>query len=264
MRLVRGQFAANLAALIAGLPVWLLAWWPAQARHAPAGPAGVAARRSWLRRLYLYGFALAAVLVTLVSAIAIVYRMLNAVLRLGEGGNVLANMARSAGFAVIFTAVWLYHVWVLRQDGRHTAADRAVEAEQRAAAQATVTAAATARWAGVIVAVVDDGDGRFARLALGRPAPRPAHAHAAASRLTAAAVAALAAEQPATPPSAPAEPIAGNALGPDPTAGAEGRSRERPPLAITRTLFRQPHADKTVFAVPVADCLCPRRSAQPA
>jgi hypothetical protein len=69
---VRGQLATSLAALLAGFPVWLLAWWPAQAATRPTGPAGVAARRSWLRRLYLYGFALIAVIVTLVSAIAVV------------------------------------------------------------------------------------------------------------------------------------------------------------------------------------------------
>lgn len=163
---VRGQLAQSLAALLAGFPVWLLAWWPAQAATRAAGPAGVAARRSWLRRLYLYGFALTAVIVTLVGAISVVYQILNAVFRLAESGDALANMARAAGFAVIFTAVWLYHVWVLRQDGRHATADRAMETEKRAAERATAAVAATAQWAGVIVAVVDDGDGRFARLAL--------------------------------------------------------------------------------------------------
>ena len=167
---LRGTFAANLAALLAGLPVWLLAWWPAQAATRVSGPGAAAARRSWLRRLYLYSFALVAVLVTLVSAVAVVYQLLNAVLRLGEGGNVLANMARAVGFAVIATAVWLYHVWVLRQDGKFTPADRALEREQRAAQaasqQARASAAASARWAGLPVAIVDDGDGRFARLAL--------------------------------------------------------------------------------------------------
>ncbi|MCC7360463.1 MAG: hypothetical protein IT317_13355 [Anaerolineales bacterium] len=167
---LRSTFAANLAALLAGLPVWALAWWPAQAATRAAGPGAAAARRSWLRRLYLYGFALVAVIVTLVSAITVVYQLLNAVLRLGEGGNVLANMARAAGLAVIATAVWLYHVWVLRQDGKSASADRALEREQQAARaarqQARAAAAAGARWAGLPVAIVDDGDGRFARLAL--------------------------------------------------------------------------------------------------
>ena len=182
---LRGQFATNLAALVAGLPVWLLAWLPAQAATRPTGPAGTAARRSWLRRLYLYGFALAAIIVTLVSAIGVVYQILNGLFRLGDGENVLANLARSAGFAVIGTAVWVYHVWVLRQDGKLAPADRAVEADQRAAAQAAAAATRAAnsrRWAGLPVAIVDDGDGRFARLGRGRPAPRPARADAHAHR----------------------------------------------------------------------------------
>ncbi len=205
---LRGQFAAALAALIAGLPVWFFAWWPAQRAAQQTGPAGVAARRSGLRRLYLYGFALAAVLVTLVSAITVVYQILNGLFRLGGGGNVLANIALAAGYAFIGLVVWLYHAWVLRQDGRHAAADKRVAADQQATEQAAAKAVNVAQWAGIAVAVVDDGDGRFALAALAALRRELPTLRLLPVGLTPAAVAALAAEQPAGQPAvavAPAE-----------------------------------------------------------
>ena len=154
------------AAWLSGLPVWLLAWVPAQRAARQPGAAGAGDRRSTLRRLYLYAFALAAVVTALFSAIAVVYQLLNAVFGLFEGGSAFSDVAQSFGFAVISTAVWLYHAWVLRGDGRHSQADRAADERATAAAQAATAQKQSAEWAGLPVVVVDDGDGTFGQKVL--------------------------------------------------------------------------------------------------
>jgi hypothetical protein len=158
---LRSEFALSTAAWWAGLPVWLLAWVPAQRAAQRAGAEGIDTRRSTLRKLYLYAFALAAVVVALVSAITVVYQLLNAVFGLFEGGNVFTAVAQSFGYAVISTVVWLYHAWVLRGDGRFTRTDQAAAKEDKAVAEATAMEQRKAEWAGLPVAVIDDGDGSF-------------------------------------------------------------------------------------------------------
>ena len=172
VRWLAGRFAASVAlradlaqftaAWLAGLPVWLLVWVPAQRAARQPGPAGAGHRRSTLRKLYLYAFALAAVVMALSSAINVVYQLLNAVFGIFEGGNVFSDVAQSLGFAVISTAVWLYHAWVLRGDGRSNQADRAAQTEAETTARAAAAAQLTAEWAAWPVVVVDDGDGSFA------------------------------------------------------------------------------------------------------
>ena len=51
---LRPRLAAALATLLVGLPLWWLAWRPMQAEALAAGDAGDHARRSIIRKVYLY------------------------------------------------------------------------------------------------------------------------------------------------------------------------------------------------------------------
>ena len=164
--LLKEQFAGFTAALIAGFPVWLVAWIPAQLAATRLSPVGVASRRSILRKMYLYFYSLVAIIVTLVSAITVVYQLLNALFGLFGGGNVFADIAQSIGFTVIATAVWIYHGWVLRGDSRRAKQDREADALRQAQEQESAVTKLTAEWADSPIAVVDDGDGSFGRMAL--------------------------------------------------------------------------------------------------
>ena len=163
---LKEQFAAFTAAFVAGLPVWLLAWTPAQRTAGQPGPAGLASRRSILRKAYLYFYLLVAVVVTLSSAVRVVYELLNALFGLFGGGNVLADIAQSIGFTVISSAVWLYHGWVLRGDSRRAKQDKGLEADEQSKAKEQTVSQLASDWARFPVAVVDGGDGAFGRLAL--------------------------------------------------------------------------------------------------
>lgn len=163
---LKEQFAAFTAALIAGLPVWLVAWIPAQLAATRLGPVGIASRRSILRKMYLYFYSLVAIIVTLVSAVTVVYQLLNALFGLFGGGNVFADVAQSIGFTVIAAAVWIYHGWVLRGDSRRAKQDREADALRQVQEQELSITKLAAEWADFTIAVVDDGDGSFGRMAL--------------------------------------------------------------------------------------------------
>lgn len=188
---VRELGAAFTAALIAGLPVWALSWWPAQRAAWAPGPEGAEARRSLLRKGYLYLFALIAVLMTLGFAITAVFQMLNALVGLFTGANLWAEIAQSIGFTVIATVVWLFHGWVLRGDGRREAVDRQAEAGAQAQAQGEAARALASRWQTFPIAVLDEGDGVFAGQALAALGVALPHLRLIPIPLSAAAAAAL-------------------------------------------------------------------------
>ncbi len=142
---LKEQLAWFTAALVAGLPIWLLAWRPGQAQAVAATPAGSEARRSVVRKLYLYGYLLIATVTVLVSAVYIVYRVLSRMLGEPDGGNLLADLGQATAFTLIGGGVWLYHGWAVRRDGRISRREQA------------------SQFADVRVAVVDLAGGSFGR-----------------------------------------------------------------------------------------------------
>jgi hypothetical protein len=187
---------------VAGLPVWLLAWFPAQRTAAVAGPAGTSSRRSVLRKAYLYFYLLAAVVVALANAITVVYLLLNALFGLYGGTNVLADIAQSIGTTAISSMVWLYHGWVIRGDGRRAKEDKDLEVERKAQEHEQVKGQLIADWASFPVAVVDGGDGAFGRSAMAALRSNLPHLTLVPVGLT---------------------PEASAAMGADPAAGAEAQ-----------------------------------------
>jgi hypothetical protein len=140
---LREQLSWFSAAIIAGLPVWVLPWRPLQSRATEPGPAGTDERRSIVRRIYVYLFLFIATMTVLSGAVFIVYKMLS--WALGESAPTLNELGHAIAFSVIAVGVWLYHGSILRGD-------------QRLSDQERVRQLVTAR-----VAVVDVGDGRFGR-----------------------------------------------------------------------------------------------------
>lgn len=134
------------AALVAGLPVWLVPW--RQAQLAAADPAKPDERRSIVRKIYLYFYLLAATLTVLSSAVYILYRLLSLALGDTSQGNLINGLAQAVAYLLMAVGVWLYHGGALRGD---TALARGARGERLQALR---------------VAVVDGGPGRLGRAVL--------------------------------------------------------------------------------------------------
>jgi hypothetical protein len=114
------RLAAGLSTLIVGLPVWLASWRPMQAEaHAP-GDDGAHARRSLVRRVYLYVVIFAAVIGGMGSAVWVVYQLVNALLG-GAPRDFATELLTAVQLLLLFLAVLAYHLVVLRGDSARTA-----------------------------------------------------------------------------------------------------------------------------------------------
>lgn len=142
------QLAWFIAALIAGLPVWILPWRRAQSAAAAPTPRGTEERRSFVRRLYLFGYLFIATMTVLGSAIYILFRILSLILGERNTGDLFADLGQPIAFMLIAIGVWLYHGMILRQDGQILESEKA------------------ARRAEFHVAVVDADNGQFGRALL--------------------------------------------------------------------------------------------------
>ncbi|NOH01120.1 MAG: hypothetical protein HND47_03665 [Chloroflexi bacterium] len=112
----REPLSGALATLVVGLPLWLTAWTPAQAQAMETTDSGEHARRSVIRKSYLYLVLFASVIGGMVSAGTLVFNLINAAL----GGDV-ANLAKialnSLVSLIVFVVLLFYHLSALRRDG---------------------------------------------------------------------------------------------------------------------------------------------------
>lgn len=111
----REQLAGFTALWLAGLPVWLMGWIPAQRRAIRKDDVGADARRSILRKTYLYFYWLSSVLAVLFNAIVIVYLL-----------DTITSLGQSIGFVVIGAVLWVYHFFVLRGDNKFSKLEQEV------------------------------------------------------------------------------------------------------------------------------------------
>ncbi len=113
-----GRLSAAIATLLAGLPLWVLTWRPMQAEAMDAGDSGDHARRSLVRRSYLYLVVFICVIGGMFSAVSLVYRLLSAAL----GGTELDTVSALNSFSllVLFGVFLIYHFQVMRRDGDQT------------------------------------------------------------------------------------------------------------------------------------------------
>lgn len=152
----RNQLAAAVSTIVVGLPLWLLTWRPMQSRATMQGSDGDHARRSVVRKAYLYLVLFAAVIGGMVSAVVLVFTLINALLTREIGGDFIFTILNSLQLLLLFAVVLLYHLLALRRDGA-SAADALAE-----------------RQSAFAVVVFDTGDGRFGesmRAALTKESP---------------------------------------------------------------------------------------------
>jgi len=155
-----GGFASALStalgALAAGLPLWLLTWRPMQADAVQENSVGDHARRSVIRKTYLYLVLFASVIGGMISGGTLIFTLINSALG-GGSGDVAKSALNSLQILVWFVVLLLYHLSALRMDGAATA-DTLEEKQQE-----------------FKLVVLDDGDGRFAesvKVAFAKRAPK--------------------------------------------------------------------------------------------
>jgi hypothetical protein len=115
--LLHEQFAAGIAFLLVGLPVWLVSWRPLAREAAVEGESGDAARRSLIRRGYLYLVLFAGVMGVMFASGGLIYQLISAAL--GESSvDRLLTALQLGVILLLFAAVLAYHGWELRRDNR--------------------------------------------------------------------------------------------------------------------------------------------------
>ncbi|MCZ2120836.1 MAG: DUF5671 domain-containing protein [Anaerolineales bacterium] len=103
-----------LAALIVGLPLWLRTWIPMQSQALQSSAIGDHARRSVIRRFYLYLVLFVSVIGGMIAAGIFIFILINSTLS-GEFGK-LGEMSHPFQTLVLFAVLLLYHLFVLRKD----------------------------------------------------------------------------------------------------------------------------------------------------
>jgi hypothetical protein len=114
---LRSRLAGSLATLLVGLPIWLLSWRPMQAQALSEGESGDQARQSLIRRVYLYLVIFASVIGGMVSAVSLVFILLNALLGGQVEAGFLASVLNALQALLLFVVVLTYHLFSLRRDG---------------------------------------------------------------------------------------------------------------------------------------------------
>ena len=114
---LRLSLAAALSTLGVGLPLWLLTWRPMQAEALSSGAAGDHARRSLVRKIYLYLALFISVIGGMISAGSLVYILINALLG-GGSSNVLQSSLKALEILALFVLMGVYHGLTLGWDGK--------------------------------------------------------------------------------------------------------------------------------------------------
>ena len=117
----RGTLATSLSSLIIGLPLWLAMWRPMQAEAMAQGEMGDHARRSVLRKAYLYLVIFMGVIGGMAAAVGLVNLLIGTALEGDTSGNFVNDLLDFLQLLFLFGVVLMYHLNVLRMDGTSTA-----------------------------------------------------------------------------------------------------------------------------------------------
>lgn len=113
---LRSSLSESIAALLVGLPLWLVNWRRMQDESASLDDTGDHSRRSVLRKAYLYLALFLFVLGAMIFTGQMLYTLLNALLSQPEQGLAL-EVSRMFLALVIDVALLVYHWRALRSDG---------------------------------------------------------------------------------------------------------------------------------------------------
>lgn len=118
---LRPRLAAAIATLLVSLPLWLITWRPMQAAALGKGDPQDDARRSLVRKIFLYLVIFAGVIGSMVSGVLLVYQLLNALLSHTIPDYFLSTALNIAQVLALFGAFLVYHLMCLRRDGSQAA-----------------------------------------------------------------------------------------------------------------------------------------------
>jgi len=117
----RSALATSISSLVVGLPLWLVMWRPMQAEALAQGEMGDHARRSVLRKIYIYLVLFASVIGGMAAAVGLVYQLIKVILTGDAGSNFVNDLLNFIQLLFLFGVVLMYHLNVLRTDGASTA-----------------------------------------------------------------------------------------------------------------------------------------------
>jgi hypothetical protein len=113
----RSNLATAISSLVVGLPLWLMTWRPMQTEALAQDDLGDHARRSVLRKTYLYLALFASVIGGMATAVALVYQLIKVVLGSNAGSDFVNTLLNLTQLLFLFGVVLVYHLRVLRADG---------------------------------------------------------------------------------------------------------------------------------------------------
>jgi hypothetical protein len=97
-------------------------WRRLQAKAIAAGDVGDHARRSIIRRAYLYLAIFAGVIGGMIFAVALVFQLVNTILTGQKDSTFLTTILNDLQLLILFGLLLAYHLVVMRRDGRSSAA----------------------------------------------------------------------------------------------------------------------------------------------
>ncbi len=130
---LRSQLSSAISLIAAWLPLWLITWSSMQRQALAGGKAekGIStetlqmmaehARRSIIRRIYLYLALFAGVIGGMSSAVSLVFVLLQSLLSGHPGSDFVSTVLNDIQLLVWFSLLLIYHLLVMRQDGRSSA-----------------------------------------------------------------------------------------------------------------------------------------------
>jgi len=114
---LRSRLASALAVLLVSLPLWWLTWRPMQADALQAGDSGDHARRSLMRRIYLYLVLFASVIGGMVVTGSMLFLLIRSLL--GDApSNLISDVLNYLQLLILFVLLGVYHGQTLRWDGQ--------------------------------------------------------------------------------------------------------------------------------------------------
>jgi len=127
---LRSQLASAISLITASLPLWLATWIPMESQASMKNDIGDHARRSNIRKAYLYLALFAGVIGGMSAAVALVFELLKALFTGQTDSSFLSTILNDLQLLILFAVVLIYHLIVLRRDGQFTS--QALSAKQSA------------------------------------------------------------------------------------------------------------------------------------
>ena len=116
----RSELAIAISLIVAWLPLWLATWIPMEAQAMMKNDIGDYARRSNIRKAYLYLALFAGVIGGMSAAVAFVFQLFKALFTGQTDSSFLSTILNDLQLLFLFMVVLIYHLIVLRRDGVFT------------------------------------------------------------------------------------------------------------------------------------------------